>query len=648
MKQKITLLLLLFAQILYGQFRMGFAYQHKARKTISFVIPAPAKLNLTADNIWPLTHIQGDLGQLVDNNIATALPPTYNSISDTTILHFNLLAVHTLQKVMIYHTLGTQQIKLEGRMTFSTSETPTVIYQGPISAYNSWVTYANTGTYRWITFTYLSPNSTFPPEIEIYGSPLSTLQSIAPVSFTADTLKGTQLGTNSYNWVTNETPRSMNWYRNYTEMKWVATTTGPFEDSLMFNRGQGDFNDYIMDSIKRKGFTQMLCIQDGPRHFNNVTSTTGDSRYRAHAYDADPYAPLSYLRYAKVITQYVYRYGSIPTVDSNLKLYSWTRSNGYFVQSRVSGLDLVKYYELGNEEDKWWEGMPGRYDAFQYAALLSMCWDGHEGLVPGVGMKVADPNSKLVAAGLAANNWKYYALMHQWFIDNRTDDRFCVDMINFHTYPSNGLDGQFSGDRAKSPEWYKFGSVCKEFVAHCKRFAPTIPVAISEWGFETNTSAQSPNDYSNALKYDVAAGWAFRTYLNFAKSGMGPIIWFNIYDNDGVKQTNTDTYVMSGLLDSNLVLKKTGRALNNLSTMLSNKTWTIAEDTAAHYYSMTNGTEKYEFYWNRSVTVNPEGGKTKKLINDVTVMPYAETSITSGTTYNLTSEIPIGIHTTTP
>lgn len=648
----ISLILTLLTLTSEAQFRMGFSYQHRARKVVSVTLPAPAKIAVTEDQVLNLTHNEGNLAHMVDGNIATAVQPTYNSCSDTAIVIIDLLAVHTLQKLRLYHTLGSQRITLTGRQTLANSDVGSVIFDGNISNFNSWVEYPTTIQARFITFTMWTPNASYPEEFEFYGSPHTGPENIAPATITSNTINADFIGSNAYNWTITQAPNAVKWYRNYTEMQWVAQSSQNYTDSLIFVHAAGEFGDDRMQLIKDEGMTQILCVQNCPSGLKNATATTNNLTYRAHPYNADPLNPLSYTDYAKIGTQYVYRYGSVPTLDANLKLYTWTRSGGYFVQSRLSGLNTVKYFEFGNERNKWWQGIRARYDPFQYAAECSALWDGHEGAIPNTGVKVADPNAKMVMAGMANHDWRYIRLMQLWFRYNRTDQKFCLDYINFHTYANDGL-AQFNGTRGKSPEWFKFGEFCKHFVSYCKAYAPDCGVMMTEFGYDDNSGIQAPNDYPNSEKSNVQAGWGVRTFLNFAKSGLTNAVWFNIADNNGQTVTSSGAsalYAKSGLILSQALgygLKPSGICLNNLSTILSNKTWTVAEDTAAHRYTLTNGTETYDFYWNRSVTVSPEVGKTKTSIT-LQNQPFAETSITSTQNYNLTSEIPFVIHTTTP
>ena len=69
--------------------------------------------------------------------------------------------------------------------------------------------------------------------------------------------------------------------------------------------------------------------------------------------------------------QYAARYGSTVVADNKLKLATG--------QPRSSGLNTVKYYEDGNEMDKWWAVRDAYSNPYEYAALASADYDGHQG-----------------------------------------------------------------------------------------------------------------------------------------------------------------------------------------------------------------------------------------------------------------------------
>lgn len=636
---KIIILLLALSFTGYGQFRMGLSYS-KPKKVSTFVLPAAARISVTDDQILNnLTYYPYSTKEMVDGDSTTYAA----AISGSPIIVIDLGAKHKLQKIRLFHTFGSQTIKLAGRNTLNNAEVEQVIYSGSIGNFNSWAQYNTTIDCRYIFFTMVSSFATFPTEFQFYGSPYTSLDLVTPVTLNTDTISRKWLGTNSYNYTVSKTPTSLNWFRNYSDLYQIAQK----KDSNIFVHAGGTFGDDKMDTIKKRGFTQMLCLQEGPNWLRNVSANKSKRNYWPCPYNLSNIDPLSYTEYARIGKQFAFRYGAFTTADSNLKLFN--KPGDYFDQPRVSGLNTVKYIEFWNEPNKWWQGDSARFTPFQLAAMYSALYDGHEGRISRAGVKIADPTMQVVLSGLADDSWKYIRLMYLWFKDNRTDGKFCADMLNFHNYANNGA-GQMSGTKGVSPERFDFSKRCKEFTSHTKAFLPNVPVLITEFGYDCNKSVQAPNDYKGYLKNDVQAAWLVRSYLNFASSGMDGAIVFNIEDNadqDTNSTGNAALYSMSGLIDKFNQKKPSAKCLTNFSTILSNKQWHVTPDTANHRYTITNSSDTYDFYWNKSIVVNTESGKTKSAIN-LNSSTFAETSITSNTNYNITSEIPFVIHTHIP
>jgi len=73
------------------------------------------------------------------------------------------------------------------------------------------------------------------------------------------------------------------------------------------------------------------------------------------------------------------------------------------------------------------------------AALMSACYDGHEGaLGAGVGIKTADPSMVVVMPGLSDFAFDYASKMGDWFSKNRKDGKWPCDIINYHHYSNTG------------------------------------------------------------------------------------------------------------------------------------------------------------------------------------------------------------------
>jgi len=240
--------------------------------------------------------------------------------------------------------------------------------------------------------------------------------------------------------------------------------------------------------------------------------------------------PFSYAPHSDYMFQFAARYGSTQVPTSLLKLKA--------DQAQISGLQLIEYLENWNEPDKWWFGRSGYFSPFEFAAMCSADYDGHEGSMgPGKGMKAADPQIKMVMGGLASLNLEYLKGMHLWSRYHRSAG-FPADVINFHHYSNNGLHGI-------SPEEDGLKQKLKVLVDYRNRYLPGKEIWLSEFGYDTNPEspqASRPIDTTDA--YEVQAQWILRSYLEAAAAGIDRAHVFMLRD---VNAPNPNIYNSSGL-----------------------------------------------------------------------------------------------------
>jgi hypothetical protein len=120
----------------------------------------------------------------------------------------------------------------------------------------------------------------------------------------------------------------------------------------------------------------------------------------------------------------------------------------------------------------------------EQAALLSACYDGHEGTIGNrkdiVGIRTADPSMPVSMGGLAGatrlaldNVW----IMREWFAANRKDKKFAADILNFHFYCN---DDQTS--KGASPEDCEFEAVMTNLTSWRDTYEPTLRVWLTGAG----------------------------------------------------------------------------------------------------------------------------------------------------------------------
>lgn len=254
----------------------------------------------------------------------------------------------------------------------------------------------------------------------------------------------------------------------------------------------------------------------------------------------DPTEPGSYIAHASYLFQFAARYGNTRCDETLLKLKPG--------QPVRSGLNLVRYIENWNEPDKWWKDRASHFQPFELAAMCSADYDGHKGnLGPGVGVKNADPNMKLVLGGLARPEIEYLKAMKLWAQFHREGD-FPADVINLHHY-SNDAGGQGGNPAAGiSPEADGLRERFERVVRWRDRFLPGKEIWVSEFGYDTNPkSNQRAPAIGQASAEEVQGQWIVRSYLALAAAGVDRAQLYMLRDVDAASTTQYDS---SGLTAS--------------------------------------------------------------------------------------------------
>ncbi|MCW2279070.1 hypothetical protein [Heliophilum fasciatum] len=310
--------------------------------------------------------------------------------------------------------------------------------------------------------------------------------------------------------------------REYHNWSW----TGPAADQDMFNpsaAGKWDFDSYYK-KLKDAGIEVIPCIQGNANWILGAGQTFSSKNNKPLPPDRNAEVASSYREHAAHLYQYAARYGTQPVDSSRLTLAD--------DQVKKSGLGLLKYYENNNEPDKTWEGRSSYFSPYEFAAMCSADYDGHEGTMgPNIGIKNADPQAKLVMGGLAGIDDKieYLELMKFWFEHNRKDRKFAPDVLNLHYYTGK-----------ESPEKGKLKNKVAQIVQWRNQNLPDKEVWLTEFGWDTNShsplAAPSP---------DVQGQWLVRGYLATLAAGVDRATMYMIRD---VASWSGEKYASSGLV----------------------------------------------------------------------------------------------------
>lgn len=286
---------------------------------------------------------------------------------------------------------------------------------------------------------------------------------------------------------------------------WDAATPGGF-----------DFDAYYKN-LKDANITVFPCIQGNVPWLSGEPNTK--SRHKPVKAGADPSDPFSYAEHADFMFQYAARYGSRELSDNLLKIAPG--------QTPRSGLGYLEYYENWNEPDGWWGGRRDYFTPYEYAAMSSADYDGHESRMgKDKGIKNADPNAKLVMSGIAIPNVDYLRAMNFWFEHNRSDKRFVFDVITVHHY-CNAKGSQAEMTEGISPEKDGLKAIVKKISDFRDTYVPGREVWVTEFGWDTN-----PATPQSAPSPTIQGQWLVRAYLECFAGGVDRVMMYMLRDVD--------------------------------------------------------------------------------------------------------------------
>jgi hypothetical protein len=164
------------------------------------------------------------------------------------------------------------------------------------------------------------------------------------------------------------------------------------------------------------------------------------------------------------------------------------------------------------------------------AAMASADYDGHQGkLGPTFGVKTADPNAKMVLAGLAgagpkdflSNVTGYLDGMRAWAATHRAGS-FPADVINIHDY-CFGPDpfGTANPKPGLSPEACKLQDLMASVVSYRDQNLPGKELWLTEFGYDTNAKSRlrAPALGSNSAEI-VQGQWLVRSFIALLAAGL--------------------------------------------------------------------------------------------------------------------------------
>ncbi|WP_176956018.1 discoidin domain-containing protein [Catalinimonas alkaloidigena] len=417
------------------------------------------------------------------------------------------------------------------------------LFTDPMRLYNTWKRHRVNVETRYVRVTLNSPLITT-PEIVLYGSPVGNAPAPTPTPPVASRPTMEHLmGVNSFIDVPIEIEEVASFVREYHNWNWdegnqpwgnPAKTTYPGfpNNAIKVNPSYPSYK-WLFDEYyalrKSKGIVVVPCMQ------GSVSWLTPDSEDKPRNAGAATDDPRSYQAHASYLYQYVARYGSKTVDESHLKLAA--------DQPKKTGLNLLTYFEDWNEQDKWWRGADAEFSPYEYAAMASADYDGHQQKMGKTfGVKNADPNAKMVMGGLTSLNLEYVKTMKAW-ADHYRGGSFPADVLNFHHYCNTGDRWYGHG---VSPEEGNLKELLKNLVTYRDQFLPGVEIWLTEFGYDTHKdSPQRAPAFKGFSAEEVQGQWLMRSYLEIAASGIDRATMYMIRDHNTTSGTQ---YSTSGLV----------------------------------------------------------------------------------------------------
>jgi endoglucanase len=344
--------------------------------------------------------------------------------------------------------------------------------------------------------------------------------------------------------------------RHYLDWQKIESRQGQYT----FNpTNDGGWNyDAMYERCKKDGIEVLVCLKTIPSWMKaTYPANLQDNENVPVKYGKDFTSPASYIEQARAGFQFAARYGANKNVTASLlsvnKTQRWANDPTNVVKA---GLGLIHYIECDNERDKWWKGRKAYQTGREYAANLSAFYDGNKNTMgPGVGVKNADPQMKVVMAGLAGADIDYVKAMIDWckqYRGYRPDGsvNVCWDVINYHYYSNDNQSSQNGkSTRGAAPELSGAEDAAKQFVELAHQYVGNMPVWVTETGYDINQgSPQKAIAIGRKSVLETQADWILRTSLLYVRSGVERVFFYQLYDNAPQKGGKYNT---SGLINEN-------------------------------------------------------------------------------------------------
>lgn len=497
--------------------------------------------------------------------------------------HFPLSAVidlgqeYYITHVALYDGKGVGDVIVRSGKPFEWEENFTYGQSG----YNTWFTKEINKTTQ---FVQIEVNSgIIPYEIKLYGLPTKNAKQNDKQAIQLNTERPTMdkiIGINAFIDDPIDKIKVAGFVREYHNWRWDALDK-PFPNNTHAwspsNAGGGwDFDQYYK-TLSELGIEVVPCLKGSAKW---IPVEREEKPLMKNTSSTDP---ASYIAHADYLFQYVARYGNNKIDDILLKL----KDN----QKKKSGLGYITYIENWNEQDKTWEGVSGYFTPYEYAAMASADYDGHQNTIKGnVSVKNADPNFKMAMGGLAGLDLEYLKGIKFWADHHRAGD-LPFDIINLHHYSRKGSGENTVGI---SPEEDSLRVKLEKIVDYRNKHMPDKDIWITEFGYDTHpTSPQRAPGIKNMSSEEVQAQWLVRSYLEIAAAGIDRAAMYMLRDVDPESPIKYATSGLTSDKNTNWQPKTSWYYVYTLRNILKNMRFEESKIVAGAYvYAFHDGNGK--------------------------------------------------------
>lgn len=238
----------------------------------------------------------------------------------------------------------------------------------------------------------------------------------------------------------------------------------------------------------------------------------------------------------------------------NPKTYIQLAKDIYFLakENKKNG-DPVSVIEVLNEVNAWYAKTLAEYmDGYAIAAMMSICYDGHKGKYPGVGIKASGTSALMSIPGLAEAEPYIFYQMADWCKKNRgynvdgTID-FPFDIYSFHLYSS--LEGQRQGIPGGTPPEIGMFSYMKKINEVRKMLNKNLRVHIGEWGWDIHPESMlNAPAFGNYSAHQTCAMWSVRALLGMAENEINASSYYRIAQDYNYDDNNATIFSTMALL----------------------------------------------------------------------------------------------------